>query len=137
MQDSKKQFFEEIGAISGACIILDVDGTLRPDGDKDISKVVLHKIEELKRNNEVHILSNKGSNKRKPWRSALGNLKIKEKDTIVIGDKFLTDRLFAKNIGSDFIMVRRKISGREPLFVKITYLIDNIAYKLWKIIKKY
>lgn len=118
---------------SGAVIFLDVDGTLRPDGDQEMSPEVLKKLAELKAGNEVNLTSNKGNKTKKPSRRAAEGVDLKGKKAVVIGDKFLTDGLFAKNIGAEFIKVKRKISGRESFFIKLTYLIDDIVSGiLWK-----
>ena len=114
----------------GAVIFLDIDGTLRPDEIEEFEPEVLKKLGELKAQNAVYLVSNKNAAK-KPSKKATGDVDLIDKKVIVIGDKFLTDYLFAKNIGAEFIMVRRKISGKESLFVKITYLIDDIISKLW------
>ncbi|OGF64221.1 hypothetical protein A2661_00555 [Candidatus Giovannonibacteria bacterium RIFCSPHIGHO2_01_FULL_45_24] len=133
MLDSER-FFEELDTPwSSATIFLDIDGTLRPDGDREMSPEVLKKLAELKAKNEVHLISNKSNGAKKPSREAAEGVDIAGKKVVVIGDKFLTDGLFAKNIGAEFIKVRRKISGRENFFVKVTYLIDDfISSILWK-----
>ncbi|OHC47303.1 MAG: hypothetical protein A2X69_06185 [Rhodobacteraceae bacterium GWF1_65_7] len=118
---------------SGVVIFLDIDGTLRPDGDQEMDQEVLNKLAELKAKNEVHLISNKGNNIKKPSREAAKGVDMAGKKVIVIGDKFLTDGLFAKNIGAEFIKIKRKVSGKEPLFVKFTYLVDDfISVILWK-----
>ncbi|OGF62464.1 hypothetical protein A2926_01920 [Candidatus Giovannonibacteria bacterium RIFCSPLOWO2_01_FULL_44_40] len=130
MPDSER-FFEELDMPwSGAVIFLDVDGTLRPDGENDMSPEVLRKLDELKTKNTVHLVSNQDGKAKKPSRKVADGTDIAGKKVIVIGDKFLTDGLFAKNIGAEFIKVRRKISGRESFFVKITYLMDDLAWKI-------
>ncbi len=127
------KFFEELETPwQGAVIFLDVDGTLRPDGVGEMSLEVLKKLAELRVKNEVHLTSNKENKAKKPSRKAASGVDLQNKKVMVIGDKFLTDYLFAKNIGAEFIMVRRKISGRESWFVKLTYLLDNLFYKIAK-----
>lgn len=126
------KFFEELETPwQGAVIFLDIDGTLRPDGVGEMSLEVLKKLAELRAKNEVRLTSNKGNKAKKPSRKAAEGVDLRNKKVIVIGDKFLTDYLFARNIGAKFVMVRRKISGRESLFAKITYLIDDIISNLW------
>ena len=128
------KFFEELETPwQGAIIFLDIDGTLRPDGVGDMSLEVLKKLAELRVKNEVRLASNKGGKAKKPSKKVADGVNLKNKKVIVIGDKFLTDGLFAKNIGGEFVKVKRKISGRESFFVKLTYLIDDISYGiLWK-----
>lgn len=127
------KFFEEISAPwEGAVIFLDVDGTLRPDGGEGFEQKVSEKLEGLKAKNTVYLVSNKTGAAKKPGRKVADGVDLKDKQVIVIGDKFLTDGLFAKNIGAEFIKVKRKISGQEPFLVKITYLIDDfVSAILW------
>ena len=54
------------------------------------------------------------------------NLKPRSKELLVIGDKFLTDGLFAKNIGAEFIKAKRKISGQESILIKLINLFDDL-----------
>ncbi|MBA4320200.1 MAG: hypothetical protein C0412_17520, partial [Flavobacterium sp.] len=54
------------------------------------------------------------------------------KGITVIGDKFLTDGLFAKNIKGEFIKVKRIVSNKERLFVKVINRIDDAIYSLLK-----
>lgn len=128
MPANAPRFFEELETPwSGAVIFLDVDGTLRPDGDQKMSPEVLKKLDELRARNEVLLTSNKENRAKKPSRKAAEGVNTAGRKAIVIGDKFLTDGLFAKNIGAEFIKVGRKTSGNESLFVKITYLIDDLV----------
>jgi len=46
---------------------------------------------------------------------------------VVIGDKYCTDGLFARNLKARFVLVLRKRSGRERLIVRISYLIDRVV----------
>jgi predicted HAD superfamily phosphohydrolase YqeG len=72
---------------------------------------------------------------RKPSRRILEHSTDVEMGKIlVIGDKFLTDGLFAKNIGADFIKVKRLSSPCESWLLKIVYLFDDLLYRfLYKV----
>ena len=50
-----------------------------------------------------------------------------KKNLIVIGDKVLIDGLFAKNIGAEFIKVRRLTSKNDSFNTKLTYKLDNFV----------
>jgi predicted HAD superfamily phosphohydrolase YqeG len=54
---------------------------------------------------------------------------------LVIGDKFLTDGLFAKNIGGKFIKVQRKVFGQESLLAKLVNFIDDILWNIGRYLK--
>ncbi|MFZ2523213.1 MAG: decaprenyl-phosphate phosphoribosyltransferase, partial [Minisyncoccia bacterium] len=55
---------------------------------------------------------------------------LQGKKTIVVGDKYLTDGLFALNLKADFIKVERVLSGRESLKTRITYFLDDFVWKI-------
>mgnify|MGYP002813994512 CR=1 FL=1 len=55
------------------------------------------------------------------------------KDKLVIGDKFLTDGLFAKNIGAEFTKVARIESENDRFYIKFLYWIDDLASKIFRI----
>ncbi len=58
---------------------------------------------------------------------------------VVIGDKYISDGLFAVNIGATFKRVSRVLSGKENLSIKFSYLIDDIfgkfIFKIFPFIK--
>lgn len=149
-------YFEELNIdFENQTVLLDADGTLvADDGSFDISRPVLDKISELKRNNTVFLCVNSYDKIRKNKLEEIIGLPILNKKYrkpnrkivsvlersgphhyLVIGDKFLTDGLFAKNIGGKFIKVRRKISGQESILVKLINSIDDIASKIAKWLK--
>lgn len=149
-------YFEELNVdFENRVVLLDADGTLvADDGSLDISRPVLDKIAELKRNNTVFLCVNSYDKIRKNKLEEILRLPILNKKYrkpsrkivsvlersgphhyLVIGDKFLTDGLFAKNIGGKFIKVRRKISGKESLIIKLINLADDLAWHTAKILK--
>lgn len=139
--------------VRNALIFLDIDGTLVSDNEDAPSKSVLKKIKELQKNNVIWLCSNsfniarnetirsltglpliKGY--RKPSKKILDQVTPEDlhdpsqpapRPIVVIGDKVLTDGLFAKHIGGTFIKVKRKL-GRDRLRIKLYNLIDDIAY---------
>ena len=49
---------------------------------------------------------------------------------IIIGDKILTDGLFARHIGATFIKVERYKSKKDRLITKIIYRLDDLCQYL-------
>jgi predicted HAD superfamily phosphohydrolase YqeG len=133
----------------GKIVLLDIDGTLVPDGKMDFG-FVLEKIGELKKNNTVYLCTNTrrenrkaqiekllgvpfvSSKYKKPSRKIIKDLD-KNKDIVVAGDKFLTDFVFAKRIGADFIWAKRKLSGQERAVIKIINFVDDVLHAVYKI----
>lgn len=136
----------DIGDLSGKTIILDIDGTVTTDGSSDFNSAVLEKIQTISQNNSVFLFSNKKltdrdneianrmhipllkTSFRKPNKKVIDGLPDHlKKNLVVIGDKILIDGLFAKNIGADFIKVKRLISKNDSFNTKFTYILDNIV----------
>ena len=131
--------------LAGYLILLDVDGTVMEDGGVELAPGVIKKIDKLKQKNKIYFCSNKNVCKRlekitveagvgcveSPYKKpSSGILKFIDNGEnlplLVIGDKFLTDGLFAKNIGARFIKVRRILSRKDKWHVKAIYLIDDL-----------
>lgn len=138
--------------IKNYLFFLDIDGTIVEDGGQALSNEVIEKIIKLKKNNQIYFCSNKKDWNRqlkicaftgveclrvphsKPNRKILNYIKNdKNLPLLVIGDKFLTDGLFAKNIGAKFIKVKRIVFPKDRWYIKLIYLIDDICYRLIKI----
>lgn len=132
-----------VAGLKGRTVILDIDGTLVAVGDGVVSPVIAAAAERLKRENLVYLLTNRGDKSRaakvaaelglpliftphrKPDRRTVTGLSLK--DPVVIGDKWLTDGLFAKAIGADFIRVSRLTHPADPWFDKATFLLDDLV----------
>ncbi len=147
--------FEELNIdFKNQVVLLDADGTLVADGSLDISQPVRDKISELKRGNTVFLCINSYDKIKKNKLEEIIGLPILNKkyrkpshkivsvlersgphSYLVIGDKYLTDGLFAKNIGAEFIKVKRKISGQESLVIKLINLADDLTWHTAKILK--
>ena len=124
-------------------ILLDVDGTLAPDRSLQFETPTLDKIKLLAATNLVYLCTNTRSTERremlkkvlglpvtdsrykKPSAKVLTALDIQKRDVVVIGDKFVTDYLLAKNIGAAFVKVQRKESGQERYFIKLLNRFDD------------
>ncbi len=141
-------FFEHLPPIANALIFLDIDGTLLPDGDREIEQAVRDRLHALTVTNIVYLATNSRNQERKqrlqkelgipltptahkkPWKTVLTGIDTSGKDMVVIGDKFLTDYVFAKQIHARCILVQRKRSYRERLMIRFIYLFDGVCAKL-------
>lgn len=149
--------FDALLKINNSTIFLDIDGTLVADSVSDIEdKKVISFISKLKEKNDLYICSNGNKNRnilisehfkisitnvnfKKPSYKCIENLEISGNQKIVFGDKYISDGLFAINIGAKFIKADRIISGKEGFYIKISYLFDDIfgkyLYKIFPFIK--
>lgn len=143
----RAQSFEEIiDALSGNVVLLDVDGTLLPDGDQQIPDETREAAIALCRANEVYLVSNGKDVARvkrfaeelgarlperlpagKPSARSLAGVDRTTKPVVVIGDKYLIDGIYARRIGARFLPVVRKRSGRERLSVRASFLLDRVV----------
>ena len=146
----KEPLFHELdlSGIRGACVILDCDGTLAPHHTGAFGSEVLAQVAHLAENNEVHFCSNRRDQERnralarelgilyletklrKPNRSVATHLAHKK--ILVIGDKWLTDGLFARNIGGRFIKVRSMTASSDPYSARMQYAIDRLLSPIMK-----
>jgi len=137
--------------IKNYLILLDIDGTIAKDDTLEISNENIVIINKLKQNNKIYLCSNSLNHKRnqsianhigitylntnikKPNKKILNLIDHSSfSNRLVIGDKFLTDGLFAKNIKADFIKIHRITSKNDKLYIKFLYWIDDLIYKLIK-----
>lgn len=136
----------DISKIKQTLILLDIDGTLINDDDHELDDQTIGMIQQLKQDNQVYLCSNSRNHERnlkvaelaetdyihtdlrKPDKKILNLIDHSQfKKKWVIGDKFLTDGLFAKNIGAEFLKVRRITSGKDRLYIRFLYWIDDLA----------
>ncbi|OGJ46960.1 hypothetical protein A2272_00525 [Candidatus Peregrinibacteria bacterium RIFOXYA12_FULL_33_12] len=145
-----KYFYELNANYKDYIILLDIDGTLTYDNETIFSQKIIDKILEFKKFNTIYLCSNSNnftrikkienilkldlinSKYRKPNKEIIRSIPIGKK-IIVIGDKFLTDYIFATKIKADVILVKRLINGNEKLFIKITNKIDDFIYFIYKL----
>ena len=130
-------------------ILLDIDGTLANDDELKLSEKTIKKVKDLKKSNQVYLCSNSVNHKRnnkvaeltdteyletdikKPSKKILNLISHSEYEKkLVIGDKLLTDGLFAKNIKADFIKVSRIGSKNDKIYIRLLYWIDDLIAKL-------
>lgn len=147
-------YFRDIdcSAIRDMVAFVDVDGTLVPDGRSEIGKAELAKLRELAAVSTVILVSNKGMGERDEAIAAASGAKraatgYRKPDlraagetpsgpSVVIGDKFFTDGLFARNIGAGFIKVARLTDGAESLAVRLSNVIDNAFWRVYHSFKR-
>lgn len=130
---------------SGSAIIIDVDGTVVPDKTKEISSSFIDKIKKLSEKNTVYICSNGSSENarefakissvnfldcRKPFKAGAESIVDKGGGKVVIGDKYITDGLFARNIGAEFIKVKHLRSVSDSIAIRASYVLDDVIYFL-------
>ncbi len=139
--------------IKNTILVLDVDGTITPTGSKFIGSKTLKKIKALKKNNRIYLCSNTKDTSRirqmaemmgvdylktvlkKPRKGIMNEINNQTKlPVLVIGDKLLTDGLFAYRTGSNFIKVKRLTIPSDPLYDRFLFLIDDCAYILFKLL---
>lgn len=141
-----------ISGLNGYVIFLDIDGTLVDDNKIELDEATLKKVWELEMNNQLYLCSNSRNHERNRKVGELAGVEYLDtdlrkpskkildlvdhapfKNRLVIGDKFLTDGLFAKNIKAEFVKVKRVESKNDRLYIKFLYWIDDIASKIIKI----
>jgi len=146
--------FEDLAVaqFKDSLVFLDIDGTLIADNESEPSGKVLKKVAALNKVAKVWLCSNSLNHMRnakvkkitrlplvkgfrKPNKKILTLIPDKDfqlsgknnRPIIVIGDKVLTDGLFALRIRAKFVKVKRKL-GHDRFHIKIYNLIDDIAY---------
>jgi len=150
-------FFHEldVNEIIDKTIILDIDGTLTCSSKKEIDKNVVCVIRKMQEKNTVYVFSNNYDKKRnreiaasldlpyiesphkKPSKKVLNYIEGEVCDVVAIGDKYLTDGLFAQFIRAEHIRVKRYQCKKDSIADKLACLSDDIMYffaKLFRIV---
>lgn len=141
----QKLFTEmSVEPFKGALVILDVDGTLVADRGEVLSEETKQTVRALSGVAEVYLCSNalplrteafvkecgvQGlvSHHKKPSRRVVERLGDMSKRIVVIGDKVVTDGLLAKNIGAEFVLIRRLKGTHTSLRGRMGYLVDEVV----------
>lgn len=136
---------------AGANVIIDVDGTLTYDKNSSLEPDVVEKVKRIAgRAASVTLFSNGAhshaelfahecgvnfvaSKHRKPSRRVMERFDGLQHRMMVIGDKALTDGLFAANIGAQFIPVAHVRHDDDSARVRATYFLDDIVRVFVKI----
>ena len=127
---------------NNSLMIIDVDGTIVPDKCKSISSEIINKIKELAERNKIYLCSNGSPENarifagltnvsavsvKKPFYGKVPKINNFTK-TIVLGDKYLTDGLFAKFIGAEFLKIKHIRSPNDSFFTKLSYAFDDLIW---------
>ncbi len=142
-------FFRELKPtdFEGAIVLLDLDGTLVADREKELTPQNQHALLSLMEHASVFLVSNNGgvrapalvsqygvraivSPYKKPSKRVIEGIEFPDAPRVVIGDKVLTDGWFAHRIGASFVKVSRILNGNESLFVRASYNVDDIVWTL-------
>lgn len=140
-------FESAVQNITNSVVLLDVDGTLLPDGSHELDEDTMVHAKILTSKNKVYLVSNgtdsprverlavsigaavapKGVPAGKPSVHAMEGITLEGKSSVVMGDKYLTDGVFAQRTGSRFVLIERKQSGKERFSVRLSYWVDRIV----------
>lgn len=146
-QLSRIPFERAVQDITDSVVLLDVDGTLLPDGSSELEAYTLEQARSLASRNRVYLVSNGSDHRRveriavrigaqvapsgvpsgKPAISAMKGIVLNGRPCVVMGDKCLTDGIFARRTGSRFVLIERKRSGQERLSVRLSYWVDSVV----------
>ncbi len=138
------KYFKDLAItpLTGAQVILDIDGTLLRDGDTRVGKDEEIQLRKLSQIADVYLFSNGArdrsamlakeygvsyidSIRKKPNKKVATSLPFSQK-RVVIGDKVLTDGFFALFTGSSFIQVERLTQTNQALFTHFVDTLDNL-----------
>lgn len=150
MKISEAQFFHELSveSFSDMVIIIDIDGTLACSSSLEVDARARVVIGQLQERNTVYAFSNNynGSRSRhiakmlqlpyieaphkKPNKRILHYIDIGTSPVIAIGDKFLTDGLFAYFIKAKYIRVKRYRCDGDTALDRLACIVDDCVYGL-------
>ena len=138
-------------------LVFDVDQTILPYGENDVSETIIDEIRILKANYACCLLSNYPksltrmkrlkeienrvsipliiSNRKKPdpepFHAAITHLKGKGQNIAIIGDRILTDILGGNNVGLTTVLVKPLKPKSDPfVWVTIPRLIEQLFFQL-------
>lgn len=140
-------FENAVREITDSVVLLDVDGTLLPDGSVELDESTTESAKVLTSRNKVYLVSNGTNYQRvegiaerigafvapcgvpagKPSPLAMEGIALNGMPSVVMGDKYLTDGVFAQRTGSRFVLIERKRSGRESLGIRLSYWVDRVV----------
>lgn len=130
--------------LAGATLIIDVDGTLVSDRHRVLGADTEAKLKRLATVCDVHLCSNGSPGSAvafaaqagvssfpalKPFPRSARHLMKEGKRVVVIGDKYLTDGIFAALLGAEFIRVAHMRSADDGSFARFSYALDALAWR--------
>lgn len=141
-----KHFEKSIEHIHHSTVLLDIDGTLLPDGHVVVDPEVGEAVEYLKKDNVVFLLTNGSDKERveglaeslgvpvapvgvpagKPRLSAVVGIPT-DRPLVVVGDKLVTDGILARRLGVSFVWVSTKHREKRTLFSYLSHFIDDVV----------
>lgn len=154
-KEQENKYFHEIDteAITDAVVILDVDSTLVCSSQREISEAVRDMVRALQEKNTVYIFSNNfdksrgpaiakslnvpyiNAPHRKPNKKILNYIKEIDQEIVVIGDKYLTDELFARFSGGTFIRVQSYRCDSDHWTSHAATIFDDAVYALARLLR--
>jgi 4-hydroxybenzoate polyprenyltransferase/predicted HAD superfamily phosphohydrolase YqeG len=136
----------------GAALIVDVDGTLTHDAGDAVAPERAAALERLRASAASVTLVSNGSRERtrllaeahgvdfldtrhrKPSRRVLETFSAAGSPVYMLGDKVLTDGLFAANIGARFVPVSRIRHENDMRATRATYLLDDLTRPVMRLL---
>ncbi len=146
-----KTFVELADTITEETVVLDLDGTLVPDGGNTLSAPVAQKLISLASRSRVYVLSNNPRGRldalarefkvnaiktsaRKPSLRTLAGIDIGE-SLAIVGDKYLTDGILALRAKAKFYHVESLRAGSDSAAVRASYGVDSTLSKLFPLLE--
>jgi decaprenyl-phosphate phosphoribosyltransferase len=130
--------------MSGMTIIVDVDGTIVPDKAANLPPDTASFLKQLAFRNDVYFASN-GSPEHarkfaeevganffecsKPFLSGVPEHVRMSPRKVVIGDKYLTDGLFAAALGAEFVKVDHARAPTDSFLIRASYVLDDFVWR--------
>lgn len=149
------KFFHEIPTESlvGSVVVLDIDGTITCSSQMCVRDSVRAKVAQICEKNTVYIFSNNFNGVRsrqiardlgiayieaphkKPSTKILRYIDHGVSPIVTIGDKFLTDELFARFAKVSYLRVRRYRCANDSLWDRLACGIDDLSYVIARILR--
>lgn len=145
----EEKYFHQIAIerFAGMIVILDIDGTLTCSSQKIVGDHVRKKVASLQKICAVYVFSNNYNSRRsrdiardlcvpyieaphkKPNKKIMHYIDRGTTPVVAIGDKYLTDALFASFAGVQHVRVRRYRCSHDSIFDRAACFFDDIIYR--------
>lgn len=155
MKVIEENFFHQIAtdSIYDSVVILDIDGTLTCSSKIEIATEVVSVIRKLQKRNAVYVFSNNYNGERsrkiatqlelpyieaphkKPNKRILDYIDTGTCPVVAVGDKYLTDGLFAQFTRAKHVRVKRYRCASDSVFDKVSCFFDDSIYFLAKLFR--
>lgn len=148
----------DVEVLRDATVLLDIDGTIAYDKGLEVLPAESTKLIELKQVARKVVFISNGEHARtvalaeshtviahvspfkkpskKIWQALTdeGHYTAKEK-VVVVGDKFVTDGLFALRTGAPFIHVKSLQEQKSSLYNKVVFFVDDLVGKAFELLR--